>query len=107
MDPQWKEFRHLAYSRPDAVHLDRKRHSTLRLSSLPLMAISSMINLMFTSFEADTNQVLDRTVDLQDVKRLLELGKILISILTKEELKILEETIMSGPSQVSSTPQNR
>jgi hypothetical protein len=71
------------------------------------MAISSMINLMFTSFKADTNQVLDRTVDLQDVKRLLELGKILISILTKEELKILEETIMSGPSQVSSTPQNR
>lgn len=77
----------------------------IRLSALPLMASSAMNNLMFTSFETDTNQVLDRTVDLQDVKRLLELGKILISILTEEELKILEETVMLGPSQVSSSPQ--
>ena len=77
----------------------------MRLSALPLMASSAMNNLMFTSFDTDTNQVLDRTVDLQDVKRLLELGKMLISILTEEELKILEGTIMHGPSQVSSSPQ--
>jgi len=60
---------------------------------------------MFTSFEIDTNQVLDRTVDLQDVKHLLELGKILISILTEEELRILEQTITLGPSQLSSSHQ--
>lgn len=77
----------------------------MRLSALPLMASSAMNNLMFTSFDTDTNQVLDRTVDLQDVKRLLELGKMLVSILTEEELKILEGTIMLGPSQVSSSPQ--
>lgn len=64
-----------------------------------------MNNLLFTSFATDTKQVLDRTVDLQDVKRLLELGKILISILTEEELKMLEETLMLGRSQVSSSHQ--
>ena len=62
---------------------------------------------MLTNFQIDTNQVLDHPVALQDVKRLLELGKILISILTEEELNKLQETIMIGPSQVASSPQEK
>lgn len=65
------------------------------------MAISAMNNLMLTNFETNTNQVLDRPVDLQDVNRLLELGKILSSILTEDELKILQDKIMLGPTQAT------
>jgi hypothetical protein len=73
----------------------------MRLSPLSLMEISAMNNLMLTNFRIDTDQVLDRSVDLQDVNRLLELGKILSSILTEEELKILQDTIMLGPTQAT------
>jgi hypothetical protein len=79
----------------------------MRLSALSLMAISAMNNLVLTNFETDTNQVLDRPVDLQDVNRLLELGKILSSILTEEELRILQDTIMLGPTQVTLSPQEK
>lgn len=79
----------------------------MRLNALSLMASSAMNNLMLTNFETDTNHVLDRPVELQDVKRLLELGKILTSILTEEELKKLQETIMIVPSQVALSPQEK
>ncbi len=105
--PTWKALRHLPYSHPDVVHLERKRHNMMRLSALSLMAISAMNNLLLTNFETYTNQVLDRPVDLQDVNRLLELGKILSSILTEEELKILQDTIMLGPTQVTLSLQEK
>ena len=73
----------------------------MHLSALALMAISAMNNVMLTNFKTDTIQVLDRTVNLQDVNRLLELGKILSSILTEEELKTLHDTIMLGPTQAT------
>jgi hypothetical protein len=72
------------------------------------MAMNSMTNLMLTNYKKGTNLVLDRSVDLQDVKRLLELGKILSSVLTEEEFKILQETILPGRTQVAlSPPENR
>lgn len=79
----------------------------MRLSALSLMAISAMNNLMLTNFKTDTNTVLDRPVDLQDVNRLLELGKILSSVLTEEELKILQDTIMLGPILVTLSHQEK
>jgi hypothetical protein len=69
------------------------------------MAMNSMTNLMLTNYKKGTNLVLDRSVDLQDVKRLLELGKILSSVLTEEEFKILQETILPGRTQVALSPQ--
>lgn len=77
----------------------------MRLNALSLMAISAMNNLMLSNFETDTKQIMNHPVELQDVKRLLELGKILISILTEEELNKLPETIMIGPSQAALPPQ--
>lgn len=97
----WKTLDHLPYSHPEIVHLDRTRQNMMRLSALSVMAISAMNNLLLTNFKTDTNPVVDRPVDLQDVNRLLELGKILSSVLTEEELKILQDTIMLGPILVT------
>lgn len=62
---------------------------------------------MRTNFKNETNQMLAHPVDLQDVNRLLELGRILSSILTEEELKTIQDTIMIGAAQVALSPQEK
>ena len=54
---------------------------------------------MLTGVKNDLSQGLEYSVNLQDVNRLLELGKLLSSILTEEELKALHDAIMTNPSQ--------
>ena len=54
---------------------------------------------MRTYVKKDLSQKLEHSVNVQDVNRLLELGKLLSSILTDEELRELQDAIMSDPAQ--------
>lgn len=54
---------------------------------------------MRAGIKKDPNQRLEHSVDIQDVNRLLEVGKLLSSVLTEEELKALHEAIMPELAQ--------
>jgi hypothetical protein len=54
---------------------------------------------MRTHAKEKIEQAIEHSVNLQDVNRLLELGKLLSSILTEEELKALHDVLMSDHAQ--------
>ena len=63
---------------------------------------------MHTSIKKNTNQVEAPIVHVQDVKRLLEVGRLLASILTEEELKALQDEVMADPAyECRSSSENR
>ena len=54
---------------------------------------------MRTHAKEEIEQGIEHSVSVQDVKRVLELGKLLSSILTEEELQSLHDAIMTDASE--------
>ena len=54
---------------------------------------------MSTHSKKDLDEVVKPPVNLQDVNRLLEVGKLLSSVLTEEERKALQDAMMTDPAQ--------